>query len=88
MWGGSFGLALEKNQKIKNQKSKIESKLDAEVADIEIAGVRAKLIKPLTFVDKSGDAVRKAMKKLKLKTENLIVVRRSRYPVRHVQIVV
>ncbi|MEK9208939.1 MAG: aminoacyl-tRNA hydrolase [Patescibacteria group bacterium] len=65
---------LLKKSKIKNQKSKIESKLDAEVADIEIAGVRAKLIKPLTFVNKSGDAVRKAMKNWKLKTENLIVV--------------
>jgi PTH1 family peptidyl-tRNA hydrolase len=51
-----------------------ETKLEAQVADASIDGIKAKLIKPLTYVNKSGETVKKAKAWNKARNEDIVVV--------------
>lgn len=51
-----------------------EKKLNAEIAKVKINSKPAVLLKPWTFVNKSGEAVKKAKQFYKLKNEDIIVV--------------
>lgn len=52
----------------------VQKSLDALAAEVEIEGSRALLIKPQTFMNLSGQAVRKALKKYGLPEQRLIVL--------------
>ena len=55
-------------------KFKLEKKYNAEVAKGKWERTPLVLVKPQTFVNKSGEGVKKLAKSYKLKTENLIVI--------------
>jgi PTH1 family peptidyl-tRNA hydrolase len=48
-------------------------KLEADSAEITLAGHRVRLIKPMTYMNESGRAVSKATSYFKIPTENLLV---------------
>ena len=62
------------NKKYGDGKFRDDKKLMARVARIDLEGIKARLLKPLTYVNKSGDAVRKAKPWAKAKNEDIIVV--------------
>ncbi|MCX7632350.1 MAG: aminoacyl-tRNA hydrolase [Turneriella sp.] len=51
----------------------LEKKMSAEIAQTEEAGLSIYLLKPQTFMNNSGIAVRAALKQLKIKPECLVV---------------
>lgn len=51
-----------------------KKKLAAEISQGEIAGTKVVLAKPLTFMNNSGQAVKKLLKTYNLKPNNLIIV--------------
>lgn len=53
---------------------KFDKKINADVAKIKFSGKPTTLAKPHTFVNKSGEAVGRLIKSLKVKKENLIVI--------------
>lgn len=52
----------------------LEKKLLAETANAKLDGPKIILAKPQTFVNKSGEAVKKIIENYKLKIENLVIV--------------
>lgn len=62
------------NRKYKGGKFEENKKVLGAVAKIDIEGHKSWLMKPSTFVNKSGDAVRKAKPWAKAKNEDIIVV--------------
>lgn len=58
----------------KNDEWRSEPKLNARVAKIDIEGTKAWLVKPQTFVNKSGQAVSLAKKWAKAKDADIIIV--------------
>ena len=71
-------LILNQILKIKNQndniKFKIEKKLNAEIAKINIDEEEVILVKPQTFMNLSGESVQKVMQFYKVKPEDVVVV--------------
>lgn len=61
-------------KKIKAGDFELAKKLEAEIATGELNGQKVILAKPQTFVNKSGDAVKKIIASHKLKAASLIVV--------------
>ncbi|MEK7506564.1 MAG: aminoacyl-tRNA hydrolase, partial [Patescibacteria group bacterium] len=53
---------------------KLDKKMNATVAKGKLEDMLVVLAKPQTFVNKSGEAVKKLAKSYKLKTKNLIVI--------------
>lgn len=51
-----------------------DKKSDSEVSEVKINGKNVFLVKPRTFINNSGEAVRKLIKGRKLKGDNLIVI--------------
>ncbi|MDX1563091.1 MAG: aminoacyl-tRNA hydrolase [Gammaproteobacteria bacterium] len=49
-------------------------KLDGDVADIDVAGRRIRLLKPMTYMNESGRSVTKALQFFKLEARNTLVV--------------
>lgn len=49
-------------------------KLDAEAAEITLAGRRIRLLKPMTYMNESGRSVSKAVNYFKIPAENVLVV--------------
>lgn len=49
-------------------------KLDAETTKLDVEGIRVQMVKPLTYVNKSGLAVAKAKKWVKAKNEDIVVI--------------
>jgi PTH1 family peptidyl-tRNA hydrolase len=58
----------------KGEPFSLNKKLDAEVAKVAIEGIKAQLVKPQTYVNRSGLAVAKARKWAKAKNEDVVVV--------------
>lgn len=52
----------------------MDKKSNSEVSEIKVNGKKAVLVKPQTFVNKSGEAVKKLAKSLKLKVSDLVVI--------------
>lgn len=52
----------------------VNKKLDAEVAKVEVDGIKVQLVKPQTYVNRSGTAVAKAKKWAKAKNEDIVVI--------------
>lgn len=65
---------LAKKSKVASGEWRVEKKLNAVVVKTVIDGTKAWLLKPTTFVNKSGDAVRKAKPWAKAKNDDIIVV--------------
>jgi PTH1 family peptidyl-tRNA hydrolase len=61
-------------KKYKGEPFEDNKKLNARVSRVDIEGAKTWLLKPLTYVNKSGDAVRKAKPWAKAKSEDVIVV--------------
>jgi len=61
-------------RKYKFSSFNFQNKIEAEVANGKIDTASVKLIKPKTYVNKSGVAVKKAITNYKLKIANLVVV--------------
>jgi PTH1 family peptidyl-tRNA hydrolase len=61
-------------RKYKGDDFEVNPKLLASVTKLDIDGIKAQLVKPTTFVNKSGDAVGKAAKWAKAKSADIIVV--------------
>jgi len=57
-----------------NLKFKTNEQLKSEICEIKIGDERVILAKPMTFMNKSGEAVRKLIENCELKIENLIIV--------------
>ncbi|MDP3954604.1 MAG: aminoacyl-tRNA hydrolase [bacterium] len=51
-----------------------DKSFNAELAKCKVSGKPSILVKPYTFVNKSGDAVKKLKLKFKIKPENIIVI--------------
>jgi PTH1 family peptidyl-tRNA hydrolase len=49
-------------------------KLDGDACDIQIAGHRVRLLKPMTYMNRSGRSVSKALNYFKIEPEQLLVV--------------
>jgi PTH1 family peptidyl-tRNA hydrolase len=49
-------------------------KLEADTAEITLAGRRVRLLKPMTYMNESGRALTKAVSYFKIPTENVLVV--------------
>jgi peptidyl-tRNA hydrolase, PTH1 family len=62
------------NKKHKGAKFEENKKILGHVAKIDIEGHKGWLLKPTTYVNKSGDAVRKAKPWAKAKNEDIVVV--------------
>jgi peptidyl-tRNA hydrolase, PTH1 family len=68
-------MALDKlKKKFEFDEFKEEKKFEAEISQGEINGIRILLIKPLTFMNKSGNAVRKIADYFKLDKKDIIVI--------------
>lgn len=52
----------------------LDKKSDSETSEIKISGKKILLVKPRTFMNKSGEAIKKLVKIFKLKGDNLIVI--------------
>ncbi len=52
----------------------MDKKSNSEISEVKVNGNKVLLAKPQTFVNKSGEAVKKLTQNLKLKTQNLVVV--------------
>ena len=67
---------LNKKQKTKNKKQilKIKNKIQAETWKRGVQGEKILLVKSLTFMNNSGQIVKKLIENCKLKIENLIVI--------------
>jgi peptidyl-tRNA hydrolase, PTH1 family len=65
---------LQKKFQVSSFKFQEEKKLNAEAAKIEVEGIKAWLLKPHTYVNKSGDAVKAALPWAKAKPSDVVVV--------------
>jgi PTH1 family peptidyl-tRNA hydrolase len=57
-----------------NASFKLETKFNAEVASVTISGNKAILIKPMTYMNLSGEAVAKVMNFYKISVEDILVI--------------
>lgn len=62
------------NKKYKGEKFSENTKVLGHVAKIDIEGIKSWLLKPTTFVNKSGDAVRKAKPWAKAANDDIVIV--------------
>lgn len=67
-------MIIDKICEMKNIKLKYDSKLNGEIAETNISGIKTVLLKPTTYMNLSGHSVLAVMKYYKINLEDIIVI--------------